>query len=156
MIDRVDDRLEPSARAADPLLPPFAFSIPLSAGLSSLFVDVHRLVLRAQRSFTEATQKQQSMTHIAEQMLLDAVPLVRRYLSIDTVVLDVASHLMCIISPRLRPVSTALLSSAEKKIMQDVVDRMISYNIALKQVALARTIVFVAAEGGVFFCMVLF
>lgn len=90
--------------------------------------------LRNTRSFGEASQREQSTTNTIEQMLVDAAPLVRRHLSVNIIALDIASYFMDMISPRLRPVSVALLSPAEKRIMRDVVDTMLAYNVMLKQV----------------------
>jgi hypothetical protein len=72
-------------------------------------------------------QRQQTLGNILEQILQDMAPAVRNFLSTQKLVLDVLSFLVDIISPRLRPVSVALLSATEKAVLQAVVDTMISY-----------------------------
>lgn len=76
---------------------------------------------------------------IIMEVLQDASPVVKRSLGRRDLVLDVAAVLVRSLRPTIRPITVALLTSEERALVAGVVNTMIAYNLAFKQVRVEGT-----------------
>eukprot|EP01135_Chromosphaera_perkinsii_P003049 Nk52_evm31s233 gene=Nk52_evmTU31s233 len=81
-------------------------------------------------------QKQKTVQLVAEQVFNNMAALQRAFVSIRTLVLDVISPLVDIITPPIRPVNAQLLSVHERSQLDMLVSAMVQYGISYKQVRL--------------------
>lgn len=84
--------------------------------------------IRWPRSFYEAKQRTDASERVISEVLEESSPSVLRHLDSRRLVVDVFSPLVTILTPKIRPVATSLLSQEEKRRIANVVDTMISYN----------------------------
>ncbi|KAK7111680.1 hypothetical protein V1264_011274 [Littorina saxatilis] len=81
----------------------------------------------------EAQQQMNKVTNLVASMLTDMTPLVRKFVNLRTLTLDLLPPLLDILQPTLRPVNTQLYSSREKEELAHLVHVMINYNMTYRQ-----------------------
>lgn len=92
-----------------------------------------RQFIRYPRSAWETSQLQRNNRATLDEMLDDAVPMIRRMLTPAVLVTDVISPFLDLVSPHIRPVASTLLSQAERSNLRKVVNTLASYNVTFKQ-----------------------
>lgn len=78
-------------------------------------------------------QRTNKTQEVIDAVLDDAAPRIRRMLNPKTIVLDLITPMLDLLSPAIRPVAPELLSLDERAVLNGIVSTMIDYNLTFKQ-----------------------
>ncbi|KAL4241036.1 hypothetical protein ACF0H5_001814 [Mactra antiquata] len=84
-------------------------------------------------SMADSIQKRIKCENLVASMMVDMLPVIRKFINTEIVVSEILSPLMEIMQPTFRPVNTQLYSKKEKEDLKQLVYTMISYNMTYQQ-----------------------